>query len=252
MAGRAASLYEAWMKRQKKQDYKLLYFYADVLADAGRYLEAGDAYEAAAEGVADPNVKAAYRLKAAEMKYKHAMSVKMPRPKLRKILADTRQLFTDVLIPPTNDPERKRQLQVIKTLGGKAWPGPSTFGQVKRNPDALLTAAELYTKSQPTGVDGRRVALRLIAHLHNFTRAIQDPEHPELEDKIPIWWDAAQLKLETYLAIAKSGVGVDAQEAAKKGAAFAAKLVFQYPSMDSPERVQAVKRLEAQLKVRAR
>jgi hypothetical protein len=253
MASRAANLYEAWMKRQKKQNYKLLYFYADVLADAGRYLEAGDAYAAAAEGVPEPNVKAAYRLKAAEMKYKHAMETKgIRRIDLKKILDQTRQLFTDVLIPPTNDPDRKRQLQVLKTLGGKAWPGPSTFGQVKRNPEALLTAAEIYTQSSPEGINGYQVALRLIHHLHSFLRGSTDPEHPELEDKIPIFWAAAQLKLETYLAIAKSGTGVTEKDAAKKGAAFARKLIFQYPSMDSPERVQAIKALEAQLKARAR
>lgn len=252
MAGRAANLYEAWMNRQKKKDYKLLYFYADVLADAGRYLEAGDAYAAAAEGVPDPDVKAAYRLKAAEMKYKHAVEENLPPTQLKKVLDDTRQLFTDVLIPPTNDPERKRQTQVLKTLGGKAWPGPSTFGQVKRNPEALLTAAEIYTQSSPAGVNGYEVALRLIYHLHSFLRGAPDPERPELEDKIPLYWAGAQLKLETYLAIAKSGSGPYEQEAAKKGAAFARKLIFQYPSMDGPERVQAIKSLEAQLKARSR
>lgn len=254
MAGRAANLYEAWMNRQKKKDYKLLYFYADVLADAGRYLEAGDAYAEAAEGVPDPAVKAAYRLKAAEMKYKHAMESKppLPRAELKKVLDETRQLFTDVLIPPTNDPERRRQAQVLKTLGGKAWPGRSTFDQVKRNPEALLTAAEIYTRSSPEGVNGYEVTLRLIYHLHSFLRGAPDPEHPELEDKIPIFWEGAQLKLETYLAIAKSGSGVNEKEAAKKGAAYARKLIFQYPSMDGPERVQAIKSLEAQLKARAR
>jgi len=254
MASRAANLYEAWMKRQKGEDYRLLYFYADVLADAGRYLEAGDAYAAAAEGVPEPNVKAAYRLKAAEMKYKHAMESKppLPRPKLMEILAQTRQLFTDVLIPPTNDPDRKKQLEVLKALGGKNWPARSVFNSVKRNPDALLTAAEIYTQSAPSGVDGRQVALRLLSHLHDFTLAVPDPEHPELEDKIPVYWAGAQLKLETYLAIAKSGTGVVEKDAAQKGAAFARKLIFQYPNMDSPERVQAVKALEAQLKIRAR
>ncbi|MHC4729609.1 MAG: hypothetical protein ACYS6Z_03320, partial [Planctomycetota bacterium] len=193
MASRAANLYEAWMKRRKKKDYKLLYFYADVLADAARYLEAGDAYAAAAERVPEPNVKAAYRLKAAEMKYKHAMESALSRKELLKILEQTRKLFTDVLIPPTNDPERKKQLQVLKALGGKNWPARSVFGAVKRNPEALLTAAEIYTQSAPAGVAGRQVALRLISHLHSFLRAVPDPEHPDLEEKIPLYWAAAQL-----------------------------------------------------------
>jgi hypothetical protein len=252
MASRAANLYEVWMKRQKRQDYKLMYFFADVLADAGRYLEAGDAYAAAAEGVPEPNVKAAYRLKAAEMKYKHAMESDLSRKQKIKILEQTRDLFTDVLIPPTNDPDRKKQLSVIKALGGKAYPARSTFGAVKRNPEALLTAAEIYAQSAPKGVDGRQVALRLIRHLHDFLRPIKDPEHPKLEDKIPIWWAGAQLKLEIYLAITKGGAGPVEKDAAKKGADFAKKLVFQYPNMDGPERVQAIKSLEAQLKARAR
>ena len=169
-----------------------------------------------------------------------------------KILEQTRDLFTDVLIPPTNDPDRKKQLQVIKTLGGKNWPARSVFGAVKRNPEALLTAAEIYAQSAPQGVDGRQVALRLIAHLHEFLLAVADPEHPKLEEKIPIWWAAAQLKLEIYLAITKGGAGPVEKDMAKKGADFARKLIFQYPNMDGPERVQAIKSLEAQLKARAR
>jgi hypothetical protein len=229
-----------------------MYFFADVLADAGRYLEAGDAYAAAAEGVREPNVKAAYRLKAAEMKYKHAMESDLSRKEKLKILQETRDLFTDVLIPPVNDPDRKKQLQVVKALGDKNWPARSVFNSVKRNPEALLTAAEIYAQSAPKGVDGRQVALRLIHHLHGFTRAIKDPEHPELEDLIPIWWNAAQLKLEVYLAIAKGGAGPLEKDMARKGTEFAAKLLFQYPNMDGPARVQAVKALEAQLKIRAR
>jgi hypothetical protein len=240
------------MKRKKKRNYELLYFYADVLADAGRYLEAGDAYAASAEGVPDNNTKAAYRLKAAEMKYKHAMEADLSRKELLKILEQTRRLFTDVLIPPVNDPDRKRQLEVLKALGNKNWPARSVFGAVKRNPEALLTAAEIYTQSSPEGVNGRRVALRLLHHLLSFLIAVPDPEHPNLEDKIPIFWAGAQLKLEIHLAIAASGAGVIEKEEAKKGAAFAKKLIYQYPKMDSPERVQAIKSLEAQLKARSR
>jgi len=249
MAKRAALLLEVWMEGQKEQDYKLKFFLGDVYKDAERFADASAAYEAAADAAPDDNTRQALTLRAAEMQYRAIKAEStLPRAEMMKALEKTRQLFTDFLI----DPRATDQQKVLKDLGNPTgWPSNETFGKVKRNASALRTAAALFIESSPPGIDGRYVAVRLIHHLHQFTKPVADPATPALDEFIPTWWEGAQLKLEAYLAIAQSGAGPQEKSMAKDGYAFARKLIFEYPSMDNPKRVRDIKALEAQLRILA-
>ena len=87
-----------------------------------------------------------------------------------------------------------------------------------------------------------------MAHVHAFTRATHDPAHPDLDKFIPSWWDAAELKIQAYLAIAGSGSGQAARTAKEKGKAYVNKLTFQYQKMDGPERVTRIGELKRKFK----
>jgi hypothetical protein len=119
-------------------------------------------------------------------------------------------------------------------------------------PRAIYVAAQIYAKNSPQGIDGRYVALRLVHLLQEFTIPAPQPGKPQLDEFIPIWWDSAELKLRTYLAIAQSGTGAKEKEEASTGLGYARKLLYENPKMDGPQRVATVAALEAQLKTLAR
>jgi hypothetical protein len=217
------------------------------MRDAERWQEAGDAYEAAAGMVSDKGQKAGFTLKAAEMKYKAAR--KGSRRDRIKILEQTRKLYTDFLIPE----KPAEQTRLLKRMAdpGK-WLSKEDWKKIKRRPDALLTAAEIFFDSSPKGLDGRWIGIRLVKHLHSFTVPVEDQAKPKLTEFIPIWWNGAEFILTAYLQIAKSGSGQVAQKAASEGHTFARKIIFQFHKMDGPERVERINALEKQLKLLTR
>ena len=247
LALRASKILEARLAMEKDLDESQRFALGDVMRDAQRWQDAADAFEGTAEVVADPGKKSAYKLSAAEMQFKAAKDGakrgELGRKDYLELLNKTRQLFTDVLIV------KKDQSSVLKALADwKNYPSKATFKKVKRRPEVLLTAAEVYLDSSPAGLDGRWISARLVAHLHAFTRAARDPAHPDLDKFIPIWWDGAELKIEAYLAIATSGSGQAARTAMEKGKAFVNKLTFQYQKMDGPERVTRIGELKRKFK----
>lgn len=254
-AGRAAVILDAWLEGQKDVGWDLKFLLGQVLFDADRFGDAADAYEAAVALAPSVEKKQQITLLAAEAKYLEAQRAKdVDRETRIKILEKVRDLFTDVLVPPDpKDPEKTAQRKIIAELASPAaYPKKETFGMLKRNPKALLVAARIYSESSPPGIDGRYLAIRLIAFLHEFTLPAPEPGKTNLDEFIPIWWDAAELKLRTYIAIAQSGTSAREKQAATDGLGYARKLGFEFPNMDSPARVAAVTALESQLKTLAR
>lgn len=253
VAGRAAAILEVWLEGQKEVGWDLRYLLAQVLFDAERFGDAAGAYEAAAI-LAPDDRKQQITLSAAEAKYREAQTRKDLSAEERiKILAKVRDLFTDVLVPPDpKDPERAGQKNILRELANPAgYPKPETFKAVKRMPRVLYVAALIYSQSSPAGIDGRYLALRLISVLHDFTVPVSQEDKKNLDEFIPVWWDAAELKLRIHIAIAQSGTGPAEKKAATEGLGYAKKLGFETPQMDGPARVAAVTALEAQLKALA-
>ncbi len=253
VAGRASAILEVWLEGQKEVGWDLRLLLAQALFDAERFGEAAEAYEAAASLAPDGDRKQQITLHAAEAKYRQAQTAKdVPREEQIKNLEKVRDLFTDVLVPPDpKDPEKQKKI-LHELANPAAYPVRATFEQVKRNPRALYVAARIYSESQPAGIDGRYIALRLIDFLHEFTVPVSQEEQGKknLDEFIPIWWDAAELKLRIYIAIAQSGTGVREKDAATTGLGYARKLAYENPKMDGPTRVAAVAALEAQLKAK--
>jgi hypothetical protein len=249
MAGRAATLLEAWLEGQKDVEWSLKYLLGQVLFDAQRFGDAAAAYESARD-LAPDDKKQQITLVAAESQYRESQLPGMDRTQQHEILQKVRDLFTDVLVPPDpKDPQKAEQKKVLAEMANPAgWPRPETFAKVKRNPKALYVAALVYSQSSPTGMDGRYLALRLIKHLHDFTIATPDPDKATLHEFIPIWWDAAELKVRVYLSIAQSGSGEREKEARDQGHAYVKSLLFQYQNMDGSQRVATMKSLETQLR----
>jgi hypothetical protein len=249
-AGRAAAILETWLEGQKDVTWDLRFLLAEVLFDAGRFGEAADAYEAAA-ALAPDERRQPITLNAAEAKYQEANARKdLSREEKIKILEKVRDLFTDVLVPPDpKDPTKAEQKRILHELANAAgYPKAETFKAVKRMPRALYVAALIYSQSSPAGMDGRYLALRLITVLHEFTVPVTQEDKKNLDEFIPIWWDAAELKLKILIAIAQSGTGAREKAAATEGLGYARKLGYETPKMDGPAREAAVKALEAQLK----
>jgi hypothetical protein len=253
MAGRAATILEGWLETQRDVGWDLRYRLGQVLFDAHRWGDAAEAFEAAST-LAPDDRKQQLTLAAAEAKYQQSeTATDVPAADKVVMLAKVRDLFTDVLIPPDpKDPEKKEQKKVLSDLANPtAYPTRQTFDRVKKMPQALFVAAQIYAKSSPTGIDGRYLAIRLVSLLHEFTLPASQPGKEHLDEFIPIWWDGAELKLRTYLAIAQSGTGAKEKEQASQGLGFARKLGYENPKMDGPKRVAAVAALEAQLKTLA-
>jgi hypothetical protein len=249
VATRAALLWEQILQTEKTILEVHYYTLGDTLRDAQRWDDAGEGFESAAGMVADPKRKSFYKQLAAEMKFKAAReglaNNTIKKKDYIKILEEARQLFTDVLIP-----DKSNQAKILRKLADwQAYPSRQDFGMIKRKPQEIFTAAEIYLESNPAGLDGRWITARLVAYLHTFTKATADPARPnkQLDELVPRWWDAAELKLKAYLAISKSGGGQGARAAKQKGQAFARKLMFEYKKMDGPERVQRIKELAAKL-----
>jgi hypothetical protein len=252
MAGRAAAILEGWLETQKDVGWDLKYRLGQVLFDARRYGDAAEAFEAAST-LAPNDRKQQLTLAAAEAKYQQTLTATdVSTPDKVANLAKVRDLFTDVLIPPDpKDPEKKEQLKILQELANPTgYPRRETFDRVKKMPQALYVAAQIYAKSSPAGIDGRYLAIRLVTLLHEFTIPTPQPGKPQLDEFIPIWWDAAELKLRTYIEIAQHG-GAKEKEQAALGLGFARKLAYENPKMDGPQRVAAVAALEAQLKTLA-
>ncbi len=252
-AGRAATILEARLEGQRDVGWDLRSLLGQVLADAERFGEAASAYETAVS-LAPDDRKQQMTLAAAEAKYREAQTrTDLSAEEKIKILAKVRDLFMDVLIPPDpKDAEKTDQKNTIKELANPAgYPRPETFAKVKRNPQALYVAALICSQSSPAGSDGRYLALRLITVLHEFTIPVSQEDKKHLDEFIPVWWDAAELKLRIHLAIAQSGTSPAEKKAATDGLGYARKLGFETPKMDGPERVARVSALEAQLKALA-
>jgi len=250
MAGRAAAILETWLETQKNVGWDLKLRLGQVLFDAQRYGDAADAFEAAS-ALAPAERKQQLTLSAAEAKYQQAQNATEYSATQRvEILAKVRDLFTDVLIQPgPNDPEKKEQRKILEELANPAgYPSRATFDKVKKMPSAIYVAAEIYSKSSPAGIDGRYLAIRLVTYLHEFTIPASQPGKANLDEFIPIWWDAAELKLRTYLAIAQSGTGAREKDQAAQGLGYARKMAYENPTMDGPQRVATFAALEAQLK----
>ena len=247
MANRAANLWQ--MHLSTKDETKLSesdnFALADALRDAGRWGEAGEAFEAAG-ALADPKRRPYFALQAAEMTFKKAIEGKkdgtIDAKEYVQTLKKTRELFTEVLIPD----KAKRQATLDNLKNYKLYPRKTTFAVIKRRPKVLLTAAEVYNESSK-GPGGRWVAVRLIDHLHSFTLPVKDEAKPKLAELITAWWDGAELKLKIFQAIA--GSGGDAGRAGKtKGYSFGRKIIFQYRGMDGEERVRRITALTEALK----
>jgi len=244
IAMRTSKLWKERLSNEKKPTSTHFYALGDVLRDAGEWQAAGEAFESAAGMVAEPPRKSFFLLKAAEMQFKAAKAGGLGRAEYTKVLNKTRGLFTDVLIP-----DKSQQDKVLKRLGDwKKYPDKATFGAIKRQPAVLLTAAEVYNESGPGGADSRWIAVRLIDHLHTFSRAIPEEGNEKLKELVPYWWAGTELKLRIMLGIAESGSGGASRAAATKGFSFAKKIIFQYTKMDGPERVARIKDLEVKLR----
>ncbi len=247
MANRAANL---WLEHLSAKDETKLnesdhFLLAEALRDAGRWGEAGEAFEAAGALTAVKK-KPFFALKAAEMTFKKAIEGKrdgtINQTEYLKTLKKTRELFTEVLIPES----AKRQATLDSLKNYKLYPRKKTFSVIKRRPKVLITAAEVYHESSK-GPGGRWIAVRLIDYLHTFTLPVKDEEKPKLAELVTTWWDGAELKLKIFLAIAGSG-GEAGRAGKNKGYSFATKIIFQYQSMDGEERVRRIKALAEALK----
>ncbi|MGH7163887.1 MAG: tetratricopeptide repeat protein, partial [Planctomycetota bacterium] len=75
-AERAARLFAVYVEERKASDAPTLYTLGKVLEDAGRFEEAGDAYEGAAENEKEAAAASQYKLKAAEMKFRAAQPLR--------------------------------------------------------------------------------------------------------------------------------------------------------------------------------
>ncbi|MHC4931785.1 MAG: hypothetical protein ACYTGV_06300 [Planctomycetota bacterium] len=248
VAGRAATLWESILGRKTRVTDSDYYFLGDVLRSARRYQAAGEAFEAGAAQVGDEKKRSYFLLQAAEMQFKAAKDglakKQITRKEYLKILEKARELFTDVLIP-----DKANQARVLNKLAQfSSYPSRKEFGTIKRRPAEILTAAEIYMESNPSGLDGRWISVRLVDHLHSFTKPTANPKNPgKLDEFVTLWWDGAELKLEALLAIAKTGSGQAKRAAKQKGQAFATKLEFQYKKMDGPQRVQRIRELKGKL-----
>jgi len=247
MAARAAKLWGERMEGESNPSAAYSWLLGDVLRDAQQWQEAGEAFETAASKADDPNVKSAWTLQAAEMRFEAILhDPRMPGPEKQKVLALTRENYTDVLIP-----EKAQQEPLLKVLSNyAAWPSKEMWEKIKRRPDALLTAAKVFKESSPAGLDGRWIGIRLINHLHSFTKPNKDPSNDKLDEFIPLWWNGTELMLELYLQIAETGTGQMATTAAQSGAAFSSKILFENPNADGPDRLTRLKQLDASLKAR--
>jgi hypothetical protein len=248
VAGRAAKLWESILAKKTRVNDSDYFFLGDVLREAHRFQDAGEAFEAGAEQVGDEKKRSYFLLQAAEMQFKAAKDglakKEITRKEYLKILEKARQLFTDVLIP-----DKANQARILNKLAQfQSYPARKDFGMIKRRPAEILTAAEIYMESNPSGLDGRWITVRLIDHLHSFTKPTANPNNPgKLDEYVTLWWDGAELKLESLLAIAKTGSGQAKRAAKQKGQAFATKLEFQYKKMDGPQRVQHIRELKGKL-----
>ena len=253
VANRAAAIFETWLETQKEVGWDHRSRLGQVLFDADRFGDAAEAYEAAAT-LAPDDRKQQLTLSAAEAKYREAETRKdLSREEKIKILEKVRDLFTDVLVPPDpKDPEKTEQRKILHEIANpNGYPSVATFGKVRRMPRPLYVAARIYSESSPAGIDGRYMALRLITLLHEFTIPSPQEGKENLDEFIPVWWDAAELKLKIHIAIAQSGTGPAEKKMATEGLGYARKLGFENPKMDGPARVATVASLEAQLKALA-
>lgn len=243
MAARAARRFDDFVKGVKEPSPSHFFTLGSLYEDAGRWAEAGDAYQAAADAERDAARAAGYKLKAAEMKFRAAQPLKATdRAKYVEVLAETQALFTDVLLP-----DKQNQAAVLKALGNPTkYPGRSDFDALKKIPEVLYTAAQVLAESSPPEVDGRWVAIRLLDQLTQITKPLPEDNDP-LHKYKTLWWDASELRIQIYVAIAESGRGDIERKAGQAALSSATQLLLTYKEMDGPERVQRIQ----ELKVRA-
>jgi len=246
LAKRASALWEERVLAKPDPSASDYWFLADVRKDAHQFEDAGTAYAEAAKRAEKPGQRDSWNLAAAEMKYKAARENKnkMDPAEYRKVLAETRELFLQVLLPDKQ--QRETLLPIL--ANGKKWPTPEQWKWIAAKPEPLLTAAEVCGESSPAGLDGRWIGVRLLDKLDKITEPVVDDPEDRLAQYVNTWWEGAQLKLELYLAIAEAqSTTAWSDEAAQFGFAWGKKLQLQYQKMDGPDRVNAVTALTARL-----
>jgi len=236
LAKRAARLWEYRVEQMESPDAGTLFYLGDTLEAAHEHAAAAEAYQAAADNESDANRKRLYTLRAARANYDATEEGNLPESEKLKIREAARKQFTDVLIP-----NKQRQEEVLKVLADpNAWPSNEQWGLIQRFPDELYTAARIFRVSSPPGLDGRWIAWRLMDHLHTFIDPIPDPNKPKMAEYVPLWWDAAELKMRLAKEIADSG-GPSSKAAASKGLAFGKKILFiSGDKADGPERAREI------------
>ncbi|MFB3065004.1 MAG: hypothetical protein ACE10D_00685, partial [Planctomycetota bacterium] len=212
--------------------------------DAGKFDAAGEAYAGAADAISDPARKENWTLRAAMAQLEAAKLSSNQAERLRK-LAEVAELFSKVIVKD----EAKRG-EVLRKLGNpNAYPSKDTFNEIKRRPETLLLAAKVFKDASPEGADGRWVAVRLVNYIHTFTKPMKDSAKPQLDRYISVWWNAAQLQLETYLLLAQEDPsGAVGRKAGQTGFRAVTILNAQYMKMDGPKRLAAFKKLAVELK----
>jgi hypothetical protein len=240
MAARAARRFDDFVKGVKEPTSSHFFTLGGLYEDAGRWAEAGDAFQAAADAERDAARAAGYKLKAAEMKFRAAQPLAATdRTKYLEVLAETQTLFTDVLLP-----DKSNQAAVLKALGNPAkYPSRQDFDALKKIPDVLYTAAQVFAESSPPDVDGRWVAIRLLDQLTQITKPTPDENDPLFKYR-KLWWDAVELRIRIYIAIAESGRGDLERKAGQAALSSATQLLLTYNEMDGEERVQRIRELK--------
>jgi len=253
IARRAAKLWEARLGDQAQANTVGYFTYGKVLEAAGLWEEAADAYESAARTAEeDPKYREnaiQFKRLAAKMNFKAALTLKNDasrRAEYLNILNDTWPLFTDVLIE-----DKAAQPEIVKALGDwQKYPTRPQFDKIKKNPEMLLTTAEVYVETQPHGADGRWAAIRLCNVLQGLVPPTPNPNKPGSEELVPFYWGAAELKVRAYADIARTSTGQDGRQAAKDGLAFVTKITFEFPTLDGEERLKRILAYKAELERR--
>ncbi|MCZ6572911.1 MAG: hypothetical protein O7C98_07045 [Planctomycetota bacterium] len=244
LASRAADLFEAYVERSDQKGANALATLGQLYLDAGKFDAAGEAYAGAADAISDPARKESWTLRAAMAQLEAAKLSPNQAERLRK-LAEVAELFSKVIVKD----EAKRG-EVLRKLGNpNAYPSKDTFNEIKRRPETLLLAAKVFKDASPEGADGRWVAVRLVNYIHTFTKPMKDSAKPQLDRYISVWWNAAQLQLETYLLLAQEDPsGAVGRKAGQTGFRAVTILNAQYMKMDGPKRLAAFKKLAVELK----
>lgn len=246
IATRAGHLWEYRLGEGKEATVGDWYTYGQVLEASEQWEAAGEAYARAADTTQDVKQAANFKLLAAQMKFRAARLLpKEQRADYLKILNETWPLFVDVLIE-----QKEKQPAILASLADwQKYPGKDVFDAIKKSPNVILSAAEVLGETRPFDADGRWAAIRLLNMLHTLTQPVSNAANPnpKMDELIPTWWNAAELKVKLYIAIAATGAGQEKRRAADEGSGFLTKTMFEYASLDGPERLERFKGYQTEL-----